>query len=190
MRADRSLGLRWLRDSWPQRRVWTAAVVMSNELLDDHPQMTFVEGDQEIEALATNRPDQALAMGVCFRRSNGRLQNAETKTLQFGIQFGREDRIAVMDHELVRMVEGQALAELLEGSLGNRMRGDVRVQNPPRTDLHGDEDVQRTQRRGHRNHEVTSDDALGVVSHEGGPLLIPPPAVRRRRIHVLAYGAR
>ena len=31
---------------------------MGHELLDDHPQMPLVEGDQEVEALAANRPDQ------------------------------------------------------------------------------------------------------------------------------------
>lgn len=88
MRTGRSFGLGWLRDSWPQRGVWAAPIVVSREFVDDHLQMAFIEWDQIVEALPANRPDQALAVGVRFRRSNGCLQNAETKALQFGIQGG------------------------------------------------------------------------------------------------------
>jgi hypothetical protein len=37
--------------------MWTAAIVMTHELAYDPSQMPLVEGDQEVEALAANRPD-------------------------------------------------------------------------------------------------------------------------------------
>ncbi len=135
MRASRRFGLRWRRDSWPQRRVRTAPIVVGCEFLDDQLQMAFIDWYKVVEALPANRAGHPLAIGVRCRRSNGSLQDAEAKAFQFGIQASREDRIAVMDHEPVRVVEGQALAELLEGPLGSGMRGDIGMQNPPRTDF-------------------------------------------------------
>ncbi len=38
--------------------MWTATVVMGHELAHDPSQMLFVDRNQEVEALATNRSDQ------------------------------------------------------------------------------------------------------------------------------------
>ena len=141
----------WLRDSWLRGGVWTAPMVVGCKFVDDQLPVAFIDRDQVVEALTASRADQPLAVGVRCRRSNGSLQNAEAKASQLGIQAGREDRIAVMDHKLVRMVKSEAIAELLEGPLGSGMRGYVGVQDPPRTNLHRDEDVQHAQRRGLRD---------------------------------------
>ena len=74
IRADRNIGLGRFRNSWPQRGMRAAAVVMAHELRDDHLQMPLVDGDQEVEALSTNRSDQPLRKGVGLRRPNRSLE--------------------------------------------------------------------------------------------------------------------
>jgi hypothetical protein len=53
--------------------------------------------------------------------------NAEA--VQFGVKARRKDSVAVMDQKSVWMVNGEELAELLNGPVGGWMRGDVGVQN-------------------------------------------------------------
>jgi hypothetical protein len=57
--------------------------------------------------------------GPHLRDAQGK--NPDTKAFQLSIQFCREDYVAIMDHEPVRMVEGQKLAELLDGLGGGRV---------------------------------------------------------------------
>ena len=64
VRAGRDLGMGWFRNSWPQRGVWAASVVMDLELSHDPPQMPFVDRNQEVETLAADGPDQTLAVGI------------------------------------------------------------------------------------------------------------------------------
>ena len=101
--------------------------------------MTFVERDQKVQALPTNRADQSLTVGIRLGRPDWRLQHAQAKALQLRIQVGREYRISVMDEEPIRMVICQTLAELLQRPFRCGMRCHVGVENPPRADLHGHE---------------------------------------------------
>jgi len=117
-------------------------------------------------------------MGVRVRRPNGRFEKAGTNALLFGIQVGREDGIAVVEQEPAGMVQGQALTELLESPFGGGVVYGVGVENPPRSDLHGDEGGEHLHRCGHGNHEFASDDALGVAFQERGSVLIRRPAVQ------------
>src|ERR1041384_4838492 len=71
------------------------------------------------------------------------------------------------------MIESEKLAELLNGPFGCRMRGDVRVQNPARTDFHCDKDVHDSERCGYGNKEITRNNCARVVSDKSAPALIP-----------------
>ena len=96
-----------------------------------------------------------------------------------------------MDEVAVGVIIRQALAELLEGPFGCGVGGDVGVENPPRPDLHGDENVQHAHRSSDGNQEVARDDAPGVVSDKGRPALIRRAvAPRPQRIQILADSAR
>ncbi len=87
-------------------------------------------GDEEVETLPPNGSDQPFAKGIRLRCSNGRPQDSDTEALQCRIQARREDGIAIMDDESVRMIERQKLSR----PLGRGMRSHVRVENAPRTD--------------------------------------------------------
>src|SRR5665213_1042347 len=119
----------------------SSTIVVANPLTEYFLQITFTEWDQEVQAFSPNRPDQPFAECVRFRRSNRRLQNTDAKALQRRVQPSRENGIAVVDDVAVTVIECQELAELLGGPFGGWMLGHVAVQNPPRADLHGHENV-------------------------------------------------
>ncbi len=88
-------------------------------------------------------------MGIRLGCSKGRPQNSDAEALQRRVQDRRENCIAVVDDESVRMIEHQKFAELLSRPFGRGMRSHVRVENAPRTDLM----ATKTYRR--RNEAVT-----------------------------------
>jgi hypothetical protein len=51
------------------------------------------------------------------------------------------------------------------------MRGKIRVEDAPRADFLGDEDIQDAEGSGHRNEKVTGHDGLRIVANEGRPTL-------------------
>ena len=56
---DRRIG-----NAWPQARVWTPAIVVRDPLLEDASEVTLIQRDQPVQALAPNRPNQSFAERV------------------------------------------------------------------------------------------------------------------------------
>jgi hypothetical protein len=83
----------------------------------------------------------------------------------------RKDCVAVVDDEPAGMIESQKLPELLSRPLGSGMLSDVRVENAPRTDLQGYEDIQDAERSGHRNEKVAGNDGFRMIPDKGLPTL-------------------
>ena len=102
-----------------------SAIVMYGELLDGPSKMTFVERNQVVQALAPEGSDQPLAERIRHGRPDGRPDRAYAEPSQRFIQRRREDRVAVVNHEPVRMVEWQDFAKLLGRPLGRGMRGHI-----------------------------------------------------------------
>lgn len=86
--------------------------------------------------------------------------------------------LAVVNHEPVRVIKRQELAELLDGPFRGRMRRDVGVQNPAGADLHRDKDVQDSERCRYGHEEVARDDGVCMSSHENRPSLPPRRTAR------------
>src|ERR1700693_2615503 len=84
----------------------------------------------------------------------------------------------------------QELTELLSSPFGSRMIRYIAVQNPPRTDLDRDKDVQDLKRRCHRGEEIAGDDVTCMIANERRPTLagrLPRPPTL---LQVLAHGTR
>ena len=62
--------------------MWAALVVMSDPLLKNSAQVFLVDRNQEIQTLAPDGSDQALAESVRLGRSKRRSQNAQAHRLQ------------------------------------------------------------------------------------------------------------
>ena len=73
--------------------------------------MALIERDQVVQTLAPNGADQALAESVGLGGSGGGADGADAEALQREIEIGRKDGVAVVDHDLVRMVEDEELAD-------------------------------------------------------------------------------
>ena len=133
--------------------------------------MLLAEWDQEIQTFPSNGSNQALAVGVRFRATNRRFQDADTVPGQRIVQARREDRITVVNEKSVRMVAWKSLAELLKGPLSGRMCGDVDVNETTGIDLHYSEDVQDSETCRDHGEEVTGDNRFRVIADERGPAL-------------------
>src|ERR1700687_3388882 len=110
--------------------MWTTAVVMDREFFQRQPEVTLVDRNQIVHALTTKRSYEACAKCIRRGRPHGSFQNARTEAFQRLIQGQRKDRIAVVNHEPVGVVECKELAELLDGPLRGRMLGYVAMENP------------------------------------------------------------
>ena len=70
--------------------MWSAAIVINRKLLNDAPEVSFVDRDQEIQALSSNRSNYSFAVRIRHRTSNRSLQDLQTKSVQCFIDLGRE----------------------------------------------------------------------------------------------------
>src|SRR5215469_14663151 len=109
--------------------MWPPTVIMRGPLANNPSEMTFVEGNQEIETFATKAPAQSLAHRVRLRRSHRRPQNSYTKVRQTLIDFRSEDAIAIVNEEAIGMIARQRFSELLQRPLRRGMGRDVVVDN-------------------------------------------------------------
>ncbi len=134
--------------------------------------MFRAQRNHEIQTLAPHCSDQPFAIRVRFRCPHRRAQHSRPKrAFELLIQLRREDRIASMDQELVRMVAWNGFSELLQRPLRGRMCGHVVMENPTAFYLHHDENIQHPESGRDRNQEVTSHDALRMILDEGSPVL-------------------
>src|SRR5215471_10027554 len=119
-----------------------APVIVDGPIPNSPLQMTFVEGNQEIQTFATKAPAQSLAHGVRLGGSHRRPQNSYPQVGESLVDFLCEDAIAIMDEEAVGMTARQRFPELLERPFRRGMGRYVLVDNPAGSDLHDQEDVE------------------------------------------------
>jgi len=62
--------------------VWPAPVVMSHPLLENSPQVSLVQRNQEIQTLAADTSDEVFAESVRLGRVERRFQDAQAHRLQ------------------------------------------------------------------------------------------------------------
>ena len=122
-------------------------VIVDRPIPYRHLQMAFVEGNQEVETLATKATAQPLAYRVRLRGSHRRPQNPHTQIGKALVDFLSKDAIAIVDDEAVRMVARQRFPELLQRPFRRGMGSDVLVENLTGFNLYDDEDVESTERR-------------------------------------------
>ena len=65
MAAVRNTRLDWFRCPRAQSRMRTSSIVKSNEFLKSQPQVPLIDGDEIVQALPSDGPDQSFAEGIC-----------------------------------------------------------------------------------------------------------------------------
>jgi hypothetical protein len=110
---------------------------MSHPLLENSPQVSLVQRNQEIQTLAADTSDEAFAECVRLGRVERRFQDAQAHRLQGRIELAGVNVVAVVDEEPVRFLSRDGLPELLERPVRGGMSGDVAVSDPARSHFHG-----------------------------------------------------
>ena len=126
----------FLRSPRAQAGVWASFVIVNHPGTQSLPQVPLVQRDHEVQTLPSHRSDQPFAVGIRLRRPHWRSQDSQPKrALEFLIQLRREDRIAIMNQELVTMTTRNCFAKLLQRPVCGRMSRHVVVQNAAAADL-------------------------------------------------------
>src|SRR5271166_3560701 len=75
--------------------------------------MSLAQRNDKVEELSAHSADQPFAVGVRLWGSHSRPQHLKSERLQLTIKFGREDRVAIMDQELLAVLARKAFTKLL-----------------------------------------------------------------------------
>lgn len=94
--------------------MWPPAIIVRGSIANSHLQMAFVEWDQKVETFATETAAQSLAHRVRFRGAHRRSQNPHPQIGKTLVDILREDAVAVVDEEAIRMITRQRFSELLQ----------------------------------------------------------------------------
>src|SRR6516165_10174285 len=148
-----------------------SAVIVDCPIPNSNLKMAFVEWNQEVETFATKAAAESLAHRVRLWGPHRRAQNPYTQICKTLVDIRREDAVAIVDDEAVRMIARQGFPELLQRPFRRGMGRDVVVENLAGSDLHDNEDVEGTEGGGDHHEEITSHNYLGVVVDEGQPAL-------------------
>jgi hypothetical protein len=149
-----------------------SSIVKSSEFFKSQPQLPLIEGDEIVQTLPSNGPDQSFAEGICRWRLNRCSNYSHTEVIQRRIQRRRKDRITIVNDKPVGMQIRKNFSELLGRPFCGGMSRNITMQYPPRADVHRYKDVQNpeAQRDGYK--EVTSHNRFRFVPNERGPALI------------------
>ena len=97
MATGRTRCFNWFRKAWLQGRVWSAAIVVADELTKDELQMPLAQRDQVVQALSPNRANHSLAISIRHRAPHRCFQDSQAEALQCRINLGREDAVTIVN---------------------------------------------------------------------------------------------
>jgi hypothetical protein len=102
-----------IRRSGPEAGVWASTIVMNFARFERLSDVCLVEGNGEIQTLATCGPDQSFAKRVGLGRFVGCLQNNQPQCFQGRVQLFRVNAVTIMNHKPVSFIAGNTFPELL-----------------------------------------------------------------------------
>jgi hypothetical protein len=108
-----------------EREVSSRALVVRDVRAKHSSEMSLVEDDHVVQALAADRPDDAFDVRILPRRAQGGADGREAERFDGAAERRVEGRVAVVEEESRAGVVKEALAELLLGPRGGWMPRDV-----------------------------------------------------------------
>ena len=147
-----------------------AAVVIADVLAKDALGVALAEEQDVIEAVATERPNQALANRVRLRRSWRRAEAPHPKTAEPRAKARIVDAIAVVQ-QIARRFVADGLDRALSDPRARRVRGDTDVDDPAALEGGDDERVEGLEVDGDHREEVAGPNLRGMVPEKGPPVL-------------------
>ena len=168
--AESGLAGRDVGASLPRLRCVRVFIVVLDVVREDALEPGETEYDHVIEALTTDRANDALDVGVLPRRS-WRGQDLVDLHRTDGGHGVRECGIAVVQQVPRRLVVGKGVAELLGRPCGGGMVGDGDVDDPSPVVCEDDEHEQQPVGDRRHDEEIGSHDLADMVGQEGSPRL-------------------
>src|SRR5262249_1965202 len=83
--------------------MWPPAVIVHGPIPNRHLKMAFVEWNQEVETFATKAAAESFAHRVRLRGPRSRTQNPYTQIGKTLVDIRREDAVAIVDDETIRV---------------------------------------------------------------------------------------
>jgi len=160
MAARHRRGVRAIGNARPQARVWAPAIVMRDPFSEGAAEVTLVEQNHPVQALAPNRPDQPFAKCLRLWQSYGRPQHRQPHRRDGPIDTFRVDAVVIMYEESIRLVARGHHSELLRRPVGGWMFGHIPVPDSSSADLQHHEDVDHTERGRERHEEIAGQHTL------------------------------
>ncbi len=157
----------------PQPLMGTSSVVTTCIFQKYRFQMTFVDDEQVLETLLTNRTHPPFGKRIGIRGSNGSTDDFVLLCSKYLIEGGRKFRIVIVEEIANHWFSLFEFPAQLPGLLGHpsvgEMRGTTGELDASRTKVDEEEHVQRLQKQGLKGEEVTGDNLLFVMRHDLSP---------------------
>ena len=139
----------------------TKAVVIGEIRGEHSPKMSVVEDDDMIEHVATETPDEPLAVGILPGTARGDLDFFDADVLDAALERHTVDRVPIPEEIARRGLPGKRLDDLLGGPLRRGVFSDVEMHNATTLMSEHDKDKEHAAGRGGHRKKIAGDDICG-----------------------------
>jgi hypothetical protein len=180
-------------DIRPKTRMRPAPVVVLDPFGEQDSQVFFTKGNQIIETFSSDCAVQPLTKRICKWRHDGRLEHFYAHVFDRSVEIRRENRVAIVNQVVIFVITRDRLPELLLCPTGRWVRSHIEMNNPPRSDLHHDKNVQFGKPHSPYGQKIASKHHLRVIVASVYPLMLqntlscaktPVQALKRRFVRI------
>ena len=129
--------------------------------------MRFCQGNQPIEALLADSPDDSFANRVCRWTLRRGFQYFDPEPHHGFVEVLGKNAIAIMQQVFVPFLQSNRLTQLLQRPSRSRVRGDIAMNQASTAMLDDDEYIQLSKGYGDREEKVTGNNPLGMQAKKG-----------------------
>src|SRR4029453_17867768 len=108
MAIRRAPGLirRRARNAGTKTGMWSTSVVVRHPPRENRTEMPFIQNNQPIQTLSTDRADQPLAIRIRLRAAHRSLQHRQTHCGNGPVDGGGINAVAIMNEEALGLITG------------------------------------------------------------------------------------
>ena len=165
---------RWLNSSvvgaiHREGQMGTRSVVIGEIRGEHSPKMLVVEDDDMIKHLATETPNEPLAVGILPWTARGDLHFFDADVLDAALERHTVDRVPIPEEIAWRGLPGKRLNDLLGGPLRRRVFSDVEMHDTSALVSQHDKHKQDLEAGSWNGEEITRHDVFDVILEKGLP---------------------
>jgi hypothetical protein len=152
--------------------------------------MQLGQGDQVVQTLAPQGPNDPLAKAIREGTPVGAFQDTQSQFSDRFIQIGRKDTVSIMNEVSVGMIRWDCFAKLLLRPCRRWVVRDMDVHQLSCCKLNDYKHIEALESCRDHGQNIIGNNCLGVISHKGGPALIATRLSLWAFGHVLTNGTR